>query len=299
MLWDVIVNEAEDAVKNSIEDWVRDKVSNVTVYGSKWAEMLDKDIMGIRREQAFLADRLPYIITKIDGVSSGYIGFGRNLVNRSYTDVRFEGTEFDLSDGQKEFKFVASGGVKYKFVTVPWIFENPAYVTVDDLLGVMRDQLGGRVVLWKGTDDYLNMRVWGCSYIEIVRDDIFGGLSGRIDGVYKKNESVILKGALSITIGCQAPRTRSEMKDLILLWIDNVRKFDGGLIGKSEKVRVVVNSIERGVGDSDIPFGGGDVLKLLYMSGVGMDVLIEAEDTDLYVEKFDGIKKDLAVSMNG
>jgi hypothetical protein len=281
-MWDEIINEAENVVKENLETWMRNDSVNVAVYGGKWKEMLDEDIMMVSREFRFTYDRLPFVITKIDGVGEGVIGFeGGSFGIDTYTVVESGVLPdfFDFSNNViREIVFVDIKGNQYKYVVAGGMFSNPVAVTPEQLASVLKDQSNGNVgVLYD--NDAKKIRLKFLTYkVTVIKDDVFG-LSGDFNGVAKWRNGVCLRGTLTLTVGCQSPVARSELKDLLGGYFNGRRKLiQNGVIGSSEKVEIIINSMIRGIADSDVPIGGGDMLKMLYLGGYSMDVLINAVD---------------------
>mgnify|MGYP001153412446 CR=1 FL=1 len=294
-MWNEIINEAENVVKENLEVWFRNDSVNVAVYGGKWKDMLDEDIMMVSREYRFMYDRLPFVITKIDGVGEGVVGFeGGSFGIDVYVNV--ESGElpisFDFSDGDvRELIFEDVKGRRYKYAVVGSMFENPNSVSAEQLVSVLRDQSAGNVVVYYDNDVNKIVFKFYVYKVSVIKDDVFG-LSGEFTGVAKWRNGVCLRGVLSVTVGCQSPMARSELKDLIGNYFSGRRKLiKNGVIGSSEKVEVILNSIVRGVGDSDISIGAGDMLKMLYMGGYSMDVLINAVDEgeDVSLDLLEGL----------
>jgi hypothetical protein len=281
-MWNEIINEAENVVKENFEEWMQGDSVNVAVYGGKWKEMLDEDIMMVGREFRVSYDRLPFVITKIEGVGEGVIGFeGGSFGIDAYTVVESVVLPdfFDFSDNIiREIVFIDVKGDRYKYVVVGGMFSNPVAVTPEQLASVLKDQSNGNVVVrYDGNAKKIQFKFL-IYKVTVIKDDVFG-LSGDFSGVAKWRNGVCLRGILTLTVGCQSPAARSELKDLIGGYFNGRRKLiQNGVIGSSEKVEVVINSIIRGVADSDVPIGGGDMLKVLYLGGYNVDVLINAVD---------------------
>jgi len=293
-MWDEIVNEAENVIKEDLEAWFNKEMSNVLVYGGKWKDMLDEDIMMVSREQRFVVDRLPFVITKVDLVGDGIIGFeGNGKGIDIWTNVKTDilPVTMDFSDGGlKELVFSDMFGVTYKYVVSSGMFNIANAVSGNDLVSVLRDQSRGRVVInYDEVKRRIEFKFVGVSKVNIIKDDIFG-MSGEVIGNNKVRNMINVKATVGLTVGCQSVATRSELKNVLYHYYNDKRNLEGnGVIGSSDKVEVRMMSMIRGAGDSDVPIGGGDMLKMLYLGGYSMDVLISAVDSgEDYV--FNGLK---------
>lgn len=275
MMWDVIVNEAEDIVKENVEQWIKGKVENVVVYGGKWKGLIEDDVLGVRREQGLERDRVPFIITKVEGVGESIIGLGGNYFdNEMETRFEIDRDVFDMR-GWKEVVFKGWDGKEYRYVFKESMFVNAGNVGVDELLSYLVDESRDNVVVWKSEESgKINFLFRDELYIYVERDNVFGIEGQSVEGHMNRYRGVIIGGMLTVNFGAESVRTRSEMKDLILRWIDDVRNDGCGYVGNN-KVRVFLNSLARGRGDTDVVIGGGDMYRMLFMGGVDVNVMIE------------------------
>lgn len=287
VMWDIAVNEAEDLIKEHIEKWIRNKISNVTVYGGRWKNLYDDSILGISREQALVYDKVPFIILKIDTVGENLIGFGGNYFKRErITDFLVDKTNFDITL-KKESLFTGSSGKRYRYVLLPDMFNVPSNVNVDELLPYLQNESESNVVVTKDENTGKIYFVFKNElYIYIENDEIFDlPVNSKISGKLINYNGMILSGVLNISIGCESVRTRSELKDVLTKWIDEVRMNDG-VVG-NDRVNVILNSLGRGRGDNDIVIGGGDSYRMLFMSGMDVNVVIENTiDTEYVSDDF-------------
>jgi hypothetical protein len=267
-LYDSIVESVESQILSGLKNYVENVCGVSLAYGFRYSEMYENNELKIAKQFSASKLRLPFFIVNVANVGEAYLGFGNNKSDiHVETELVASGTTFDVTGTDAYLLFYSKKHNKTFFVEFPpALFADPTDVPPEDFINVFKVQVPPDFTFSIGT---------GTVVIKIPDDKItvshgaFGINEGTYEGSFYDMKIINWSASLNIDIAAESRKTRLELSNLVLMWIEYWRE-NFGWLASAERADLFsfINSVFRVSYEGEISHGSGDSLNWMYLSTI-------------------------------